>query len=261
MASLSLEFTNLCTGILSGGPVINNEIYEEYGGRWYTAYDDPIALLRAENEAKWPWVHERIKKISPSAKTILDVGCGAGFLANKMATLGYEVSGVDLSPESLRVAQKFDHTKSVKYHHANAYDLPFPNDSFDVVVTMDFLEHVYHPGKIVSECARVLKLGGLFFYHTFNRNPVSEAIVIKFVERFVKNTPQRMHLIELFIRPEELMEYCSQAKLHNLDLTGIRPMLSSFSIKDVFKGVVPKTLRFTTTNDLTISYMGLAQKN
>lgn len=240
--------------------MINNEIYEDYGDRWYTAYDDPIALLRAENEAKWPWVLERIKKLKPEAQTLLDVGCGAGFLANKMATLGFHVAGVDLSAESLRVAQKFDQTKSVNYQHANAYELPFADESFDIVVTMDFLEHVYHPEKIVAECARVLKPGGLFFYHTFNRNPLAEAVVIKFVEKFVKNTPPHMHLIELFIRPIELMQYCEDSGLENLDVTGLRPVLTSFSLRDIFKGVVPKTLKFTTTEDLTISYMGLAQK-
>ncbi len=240
--------------------MINNEIYEDYGDRWYTAFDDPIALLRSENEAKWPWVLERIQNISPKAHSLLDVGCGAGFLANKMATLGFKVSGVDLSAESLRVAQKFDLTKSVQYTHANAYELPFADESFDVVVTMDFLEHVYHPEKIVAECARVLKPDGLFFYHTFNRNPLAEAVVIKFVEKFVKNTPKDMHLIELFIRPEELMQYCKMAGMMNLDVTGLRPVLTSFNLKDIFSGVVPKTLKFTTCRDLTISYMGLAQK-
>lgn len=240
--------------------MINNEIYEDYGDRWYTAFDDPIALLRSENEAKWPWVLERIKAHSPKASTLLDVGCGAGFLANRMAKEGFKVTGVDLSAESLRVAKKFDPTQSVSYTHADAYQLPFADESFDVVVTMDFLEHVYEPEKIVAECARVLKPHGLFFYHTFNRNPLAEAVVIKFVEKFVKNTPPHMHLIELFIRPKELMQYCEDADLTNMDVTGLRPVLTSFSLRDIFRGVVPKTLKFTTTKDLTISYMGMAQK-
>ena len=53
--------------------MINNDIYEDYGDRWYTAYDDPIALLRSENEAKWPWVLERIKTHSPKASNKVSV--------------------------------------------------------------------------------------------------------------------------------------------------------------------------------------------
>lgn len=42
---------------------INNSIYETYGEKWYNAYDDPIALLRAENKIKVPWIYDRILKI------------------------------------------------------------------------------------------------------------------------------------------------------------------------------------------------------
>jgi 2-polyprenyl-6-hydroxyphenyl methylase/3-demethylubiquinone-9 3-methyltransferase len=43
---------------------VNNDIYEAYGERWYTADDDPIALLRAESKAKLPWVLNEIQKLN-----------------------------------------------------------------------------------------------------------------------------------------------------------------------------------------------------
>jgi 2-polyprenyl-6-hydroxyphenyl methylase/3-demethylubiquinone-9 3-methyltransferase len=67
---------------------VNNAIYDNYGDQWYTAVDDPIALLRAENKVKSPWVLSRIK--TPSL--ILDVGCGAGFLTNELALAGHKES-------------------------------------------------------------------------------------------------------------------------------------------------------------------------
>lgn len=241
--------------------MIDNSIYDSLGERWYTAWDDPIALLRTENEAKWPWILKKIAEFCPEANTVLDVGCGAGFLSNRLAQEGFEVSGVDLSEESLVVAARFDSTKSVRYERGNAYELPYTDKSFDVVTCMDFLEHVEDPALVIRECARVLRPGGLFFYHTFNRSPLSEAVIIKFVERFVKNTPPRMHVIELFLRPEEVLKYCENVGLENLDLTGLRPKIGSFSPMDIFRGIVPKTLTFTPTPSLALSYLGVASKN
>ena len=185
---------------------INNSIYELYGERWYTAYDDPIALLRAENRVKLPWILERIVESDLINPRILDVGCGAGFLCNELARKGYQVWGIDLSVQSLKVARRFDQTESVKYQVANAYELPFDDGSMEVITCLDFLEHVEDPQKVISECARVLKPGGLFFFHTFNKNILSWLLIIKAVEFFVKNIPKDMHVIDLFIKPQTLKE-------------------------------------------------------
>ena len=88
---------------------VDNSIYEKYGENWYTADDDPVALLRAENKVKSPWILERL----PAKGKILDVGCGAGFLTNELARHGYQVTGIDASEDSLRVAKLYDETKSV----------------------------------------------------------------------------------------------------------------------------------------------------
>ncbi len=85
---------------------IDNSVYDRLGDRWYTAYDDPVALLRAENLVKTPWIEERIQKHRPHSETVLDVGCGAGFLSNELALRKFKVTGVDLSNESLAIAKK-----------------------------------------------------------------------------------------------------------------------------------------------------------
>lgn len=239
---------------------INNAIYEIYGQRWYSAYDDPIALLRAENKLKVPWIYERILKLSVKEPKVLDVGCGAGFLCNAFAEKGLTVTGLDSSPESLRIASLHDHTKKVQYKVGDAYHLPFDDESMDVITCLDFLEHVEKPKMVISECARVLKPKGLFFFHTFNRNFLSWLLIIKAVEYLVKNTPKNMHVIKLFITPEELNSYCLDVGLDVGEIVGLRPKFSTIPLKSYFSGVVPRGLEFTLSNSLMLSYMGMATK-
>lgn len=240
---------------------INNDIYDDYGTRWYTAYDDPIALLRAENRVKLPWIHERIIAHNLNSPHILDVGCGAGFLCNELALKGYQVSGIDLSTESLKVARQYDRTRSVDYQIADAYQLPFADHTMDVVTCLDFLEHVEKPEEIIKECARVLKPNGLFFFHTFSRNFLSWLLVIKAIELLVKNTPKDMHVIELFIKPQELELYCKNAEINVMEMTGLRPKFSTIPISAYFSGVVPESLEFQMTPSLLLSYLGMGIKS
>lgn len=236
---------------------IDNSIYEKYGDQWYTADDDPIALLRAENKVKTPWILNRL----PEKAEILDVGCGAGFLTNELALSGHQVTGVDLSGESLEVAKRFDKTRSVTYQVADAYALPFPDASFDVVSALDFLEHVEDPKRAIQEFSRVLKPGGKFFFHTFNRNPLAWFVIIKLVEWLIPKTPKHMHVIELFIKPSELEEYCGLAHMKVQEMTGIKPVFSSIPLSQIFSGRVPRQMRFQLTKSLQLSYMGMALKN
>ncbi len=244
-------------------PKVNNDIYNTYGDKWYEADDDPIALLRAESKTKTPWIIDRIKNhglLNANTK-VLDVGCGAGFLSNALAKESLQVTGVDLSEESLKVAAKHDDTKTVKYQTADAYKLPFQDATFDVLTAMDFLEHVEKPDEVIKEFSRVLKPNGLFIFHTFNRNPLAHLVIIKFVEWIVKNTPKHLHVIHLFIKPKELADYCQRAGMTSKEMIGIKPIFSTIPIKNLFTGIVPKTLRFELTKNLLLSYMGYAIKN
>ena len=182
-------------------------------------------------------------------------------MSNELAKFKMQVTGVDLSEDSLCVAGKYDSTKSVHYHTADAYSLPYADASFDVVTAMDFLEHVDRPADVILEFSRVLKPGGLFIFHTFNRNPLAHLIIIKVVEWVVKNTPKHMHVIELFIKPNELKNFCRAANMSPQEMTGIKPVFSTIPIRNIFSGIVPRSLKFELTKSLLLSYMGYAVKN
>ncbi len=239
---------------------INNAFYEDLKDSWYDDPCHPVALLRAENAARNPWILERIRTLLGLSKDILDIGCGAGFLSNALAQAGHRVTGIDLSATSLQVAEKRDLTKTVRYLQLDAFALPFPDQSFDVVCAMDFLEHVEMPGQIVREAARLLRPGGLFFFHTFNRNPLSWLIVIKAVEWCVPNTPANMHLYSFFIKPSELKKWCSEAGLTVREIHGLSPRIASFAFwKSLIERKVDKKLEFRFTSNLTTGYLGVAK--
>lgn len=240
--------------------LINNAFYDGLKEGWYTSFDHPIALLRAENKVRSPWVIEEIERQAGKGAKVLDVGCGAGFLSNDLGLKNFDVTGIDLSKESLHIARSFDTTKKVKYQHANAYALPFRDGSFDAVVAMDILEHVEDPAKLIEEASRVLRQGGLFFFHTFNKNFLSYLIIIKGVEWCVKNAPLNMHVYDLFIPPKKLTQLCDDADLSVLTMRGLRPKMTPALWKMVFSGTIPDDFEFTFCKNLLTGYVGIAIK-
>lgn len=240
---------------------INNAIYNTLGERWYTAYDDPIALLRAENKIKTSWILKHIQQMNLIDPLILDVGCGAGFLCNELSEKGFKVKGIDLSFESLEIAQAYDQTGRVEYIQGDAYALNIPSSSVDIVTCLDFLEHVDRPQDVINEISRVLRPGGLFFFHTFNRNFISWLVIIKAVEILVKNTPKDMHVLELFIKPGELIKYAKAAGIEVSEMTGLKPKFSTIPLSALFSRVVPMSLEFELTSSLLLSYLGMGIKS
>lgn len=238
--------------------IINNDFYEDLNSLWYKGGEDhPIALLRAENRVRSPWVAKMIEKKGKPSSKILDVGCGAGLLSNFLALLGHRVEGIDLSSKSLKVAKERDVTKSVNYRIGNAMEMPFDDASFDVVCAMDLLEHVDEPAKVIAESARILKPGGLFFFHTFNRNLLSRLMIIKAVEWFIPKTPKNMHVYDLFIKPQELENMCQKSGFIKPQFVGLRPDLLSKGVwRMVLKQRVESDFTFKFCKSLSTGYCG-----
>jgi len=243
---------------------INNQVYDTLGERWYNANSDPVALLRAESRLRNPWVEKTILEhfgLSPDRVRVLDVGCGGGFLANYLAERGFSIDAVDRSGSSLRVASRHDRSGKVRYQQADAFELAYRDATFDAVCAMDFLEHVEEPRAVIGEASRVLRPNGLLFFYTHNRNWLSAFLVIKGVSWFVRDTPENLHLYRLFIKPEELSQWCSEQGLSVKQLRGVRPrILSSAFTGLLLTRTVPEHFEFRFTSSLSVSYAGYAVK-
>jgi 2-polyprenyl-6-hydroxyphenyl methylase / 3-demethylubiquinone-9 3-methyltransferase len=246
--------------ITKTGPV-NNDIYDQLGERWYTARDDPIALLRAESRARNPWIARSIRQVFPSnGVKVLDIGCGGGFLSNYLAKAGFIVTGLDAAAESLMIAQRYDATSSACYVMGDAYRLPYADNVFQAACAMDFLEHVDEPGRVLAEAARILEPGGLFFFATFNRNLLSWLFGVKGVEWFVKNTPPRMHILSHFIKPAELRTMCEESGLRINELRGFLPRFNRAFWRMLVTGVVADDFSFQFARNILTGYIGIAVK-
>ncbi len=88
---------------------------------------------------------------------VLDVGCGTGRYLQWLAEMGLEVTGVDSSPEMVRAARArlAGSGEEGAVFLADGADLPFADDSFDLVTAITVLEFVEHPDKLIAEMLRV----------------------------------------------------------------------------------------------------------
>lgn len=240
---------------------VNNEVYATLGDRWYEADDDPIALLRSEARLHAPWIAGRIHEVlGDGARRVLDVGCGAGFVANDLARRGLDVVGGDLARDAMDVGRRHDATGRVRWLRADARAMPLPDATFDAACAMDFLEHVSPTEAVVAEIARVLVPGGLFFFHTFDRTWLSWLVVIKGVELFVRNVPRDLHVFSAFVRPAELSATCASHGLAIRELHGCAPRPSGALLRMIASGVVPRDLEFHFTRRVLTGYSGVAEK-
>jgi 2-polyprenyl-6-hydroxyphenyl methylase/3-demethylubiquinone-9 3-methyltransferase len=102
-----------------------------------------------------------------NGKRFLEVGCGLGFFSQKAAELGAKVTGVDVGARLVKKNRK--KIPKGRFLVASASDLPFSDNSFDVVLCTEVIEHVEDQGRAVKELVRVLKKGGVLVVTTPNR--------------------------------------------------------------------------------------------
>ena len=170
-----------------------------------------------------------------SDKTVLDVGCGGGILAESMAQQGAAVMGIDMGEAPLKVAELhgLESGVEVEYRHVPVETLAEERpESFDVITCMELLEHVPDPASIVRACARLVRPGGWVFFSTLNRNPKSYLFAIIGAEYILKLLPKGTHNFAKFIRPSELDTWIRRAQLRNRDITGLsyNPLTQTYSL-------------------------------
>jgi len=120
---------------------------------WSKTYDSiPNLLIEVEE----PVIKELLYKIKPCR--VLDAACGMGRYSKVLFDLGHDVVGVDISSDMLKHAKS--KIPKVKFIQGNLTDLPFENDSFDLVICALALSHVSSFDEVINELSRVVCNGG-----------------------------------------------------------------------------------------------------
>jgi len=256
---------------------VDNEIYDLHAGSWWDE-DGTLHFLRTAVEPARFGYFQRVLsetlQLSPAGRSVLDVGCGGGILAEDFARLGCRVTGVDPSAPSLEAARRHASREGldITYEQAGGERLPFADASFDTVCCCDVLEHVDDVDKVIAEIARVLKPGGVFFYDTINRTFRSKLIGIKVMQEWAWSSfvPPGLHDWAKFIKPEELAAALRAEGLEPREVVGMAPAAANpwamlKALRDRKKGRITyaelgRRLRLTEGKGTSVSYMGWARK-
>lgn len=194
--------------------------FEELASRWWDP-DSEFKPLHEINPLRLDYI-DRIAGLY--GKRVLDVGCGGGILAESMARLGADVTGIDMGKAPLEVARLhlLESGQQVDYKQIPveqlAQEIP---GSFDVVTCMEMLEHVPDPASVVRACADLTRPGGAVFFSTINRNPKSYMLAIIGAEYLLGLLPKGTHDYARFIRPSELDQWIRSAGLQARNMMGM----------------------------------------
>lgn len=137
---------------------------------------------------------------------LVDVGCGGGLVCEPMARLGASVTGIDASEKNVRVAGVHAEQSGldIDYRATTAEALAAAGDSFDIVLSMEIVEHVADVEAFVDACSALVAPGGIAIYATLNRTLKSLALAKIGAEYILRWLPAGTHDWRKFVRPSEL---------------------------------------------------------
>ena len=205
--------------------------FGELAHRWWDPQGE-FRPLHQINPLRLAWIDRQARL---AGKTVLDVGCGGGILAEAMAHAGARVKGIDLAEKPLKVAQLhlFESGLTVDYEAVSPEALAEREPGhYDVVTCMEVLEHVPDPASTVRACAALAKPDGAVFFATINRNPKSYLLAVIGAEYVLRLLPKGTHDYARFIRPSELGHWCRDAGLEVASLVGMtyNPLTRVFAL-------------------------------
>ncbi len=237
------------------------EFYDLSAGNWWNT-NEKIYALHHLNHPRFTFF-DRYVSDWKNLKA-LDVGCGGGFSCEFMAKRGVVVSGIDQSAKCIAKAQEHATIQNLEidYQQAFAENIPYSDNTFDVVTCVDVLEHVTDFHKTVAEISRVLKPNGLFLFDTINRNFKSKLIMIWLLENLLKEIPQGIHDWNKFIRPDELARVMQNKGFRDIEIKGLDLFGDTIylNILSYLRYKKTKNVQGKITDNTSLIYIGKAVK-
>ncbi|EIN05995.1 ubiquinone biosynthesis O-methyltransferase [Punctularia strigosozonata HHB-11173 SS5] len=217
------------------GSVNEDEIahFSRLSSRWWDEHGE-FGLLHKMNPHRVDFIREKLLEITREERgeeaaeemqrtghvleglDVLDVGCGGGLLSESLARLGGRTVGIDASPSNIAIASMHasadpalcsSKTRSLTYRHTSAEALLEDPQRYDVVCSLEVVEHVDNPASFLHSCAQLVKPGGHLFLSTIARTPLSYFLTIFMAEQALRLVTPGTHTHSKYINPEELVEY------------------------------------------------------
>lgn len=224
----------------------------EHFGRLAAEWWDPkgsSAMLHRLNPPRLGYIREAIDahwdldaadRRPLDGKSALDIGCGAGLLAEPLARLGAAVTGIDAAEENIAAARAHAAQSGLAIEY-RAGGVEAATGTHDLVTCMEVIEHVTDPASFVQGLADRMAPGGLLVMSTPNRTGLSKLAMIT-VGEGAGLIPKGTHDWDKFLTPEELTGLLQEAGLTVTDVSGL-----SFSPARGFEISDRKTLNYLLT--------------
>jgi 2-polyprenyl-6-hydroxyphenyl methylase / 3-demethylubiquinone-9 3-methyltransferase len=180
---------------------------------------NPVRLKYIRDQIDQHWQCDEHVRTPLEGRSALDVGCGAGLVCEPLARLGARITGIDAAPELIVVAREHAAAMGLEIDYRTG-DVQQLEGEFDLVTSMEVIEHVADPAAFVAELAKRLAPGGLLILSTPNQTSLSRLMMIT-VGEGLGQIPKGTHDFDKFIGPERMKLLLSDAGLTCLDVEGI----------------------------------------
>ena len=209
--------------------------FETLASTWWDD-DGPFAALQAMTPARVRYITSHAARLLHQPQSsplkglrILDIGCGGGLLAEPLARLGGDVTGIDASEGAIAAAR--DHANraglNITYDHITAEDFADRDLSFDIIIASEVIEHVSDRRGFLATMARFghADAASMVVLTTINRSIAGVALVKYAAEYVLHLAPKGTHDPQKFVKPSELKAEARDAGIEIDDITGIHPRL------------------------------------
>lgn len=229
--------------------------FEALAHRWWDK-EGPFWPLHKLNAFRVDYLRERLSQAfgrDPAADLpltglrLLDIGCGGGILSESLAHLGAQVTGIDVVPKNIRVAELHAQGRGLDldYRLTSAEALAQAGAQFDAVLNMEVVEHVENLPAFLAACGALVRPGGVMAVATINRTLAALVIAIFGAEYILRWLPKGTHHWRKLVKPAEVLAGLGDA-FTLVHRTGVR--------------VNPFDRRFHFTPYLGVNYLLLVQK-
>jgi ubiquinone biosynthesis O-methyltransferase len=228
--------------------------FEADAALWWNENEGPFAALHAMNPVRVRFIRDvltgaqglmesgvsrRERNVASALRgmSICDVGCGGGILAESLARLGAKVTAIDAGVANIEIARAHAALdpalkENLTYEAITAEELVERGAQFDVVTSLEVIEHVTDPLEFTKSIAQLVKPNGSLFISTINRTARSFGMAILAAERVLGIVPAGTHEFSKFLTPGEIAMLARRGGCEMKELAGMvfHPLRNEWSL-------------------------------